>query len=181
LTTPSRWRSTPLDHAEPQVPLVVRSPLQAYGIGLIHGIGGSAGVGLLTTAAFRDPSSAEAFGSREQNAHLPSGLGPGGGEKGKDHRTTTSGLEWGVEMADESTEEQQDEPQESSEGAAGGSLAGAAKGAVAGAAAGAAVGAAVAALTGRKGQEPTSESENDETDESSGGVEDDDQSSEAEE
>jgi ABC-type nickel/cobalt efflux system permease component RcnA len=31
-----------------------RSPLQAYGIGLIHGIGGSAGVGILLLAAIRD-------------------------------------------------------------------------------------------------------------------------------
>jgi high-affinity nickel permease len=31
-----------------------RSPLQAYGIGLIHGMGGSAGVGILLLAAIRD-------------------------------------------------------------------------------------------------------------------------------
>src|SRR3954471_19744914 len=130
---------------------------------------------------FAVPACAEAAGTELGERSLASGLGLVDGEKGRGHRTTTSRVEWGVEMADENTEEQQEERQGGSEGAAGGSLAGAAKGAVAGAAAGAAVGAAVAALTGRKGQEPTSESENDETDESSGGVEDDDQSSEAEE
>ena len=31
-----------------------RSPLQAYGIGLLHGIGGSAGVGVLLLAAIPD-------------------------------------------------------------------------------------------------------------------------------
>jgi ABC-type nickel/cobalt efflux system permease component RcnA len=31
-----------------------RSPLQAYGVGLVHGIGGSAGVGILLLAAIRD-------------------------------------------------------------------------------------------------------------------------------
>lgn len=31
-----------------------RSPLQAYGVGLVHGMGGSAGVGILLLAAIRD-------------------------------------------------------------------------------------------------------------------------------
>jgi high-affinity nickel permease len=39
-------------HAHTQ-PLRVRSPLQAYAIGLVHGIGGSAGVGVLLLAAIR--------------------------------------------------------------------------------------------------------------------------------
>jgi ABC-type nickel/cobalt efflux system permease component RcnA len=37
------------DHAHPQ--RLGRSPLQAYGIGLVHGMGGSAGIGLLLLAA----------------------------------------------------------------------------------------------------------------------------------
>jgi ABC-type nickel/cobalt efflux system permease component RcnA len=50
-----------LPHAETRVPHdhrhaegLGRSPLQAYGIGLIHGMGGSAGVGLLLLAAIPD-------------------------------------------------------------------------------------------------------------------------------
>lgn len=35
-------------------PIRVRSPIQAYGIGLIHGIGGSAGVGLLLLASIHN-------------------------------------------------------------------------------------------------------------------------------
>ena len=37
-------------HAQP----IGRTPLQAYGIGLIHGMGGSAGVGVLLLAAIPD-------------------------------------------------------------------------------------------------------------------------------
>ena len=36
------------------VPLKARSPLQAFGIGLVHGMGGSAGVGVLLLAAIHD-------------------------------------------------------------------------------------------------------------------------------
>jgi ABC-type nickel/cobalt efflux system permease component RcnA len=35
--------------------LLGRSPLQAYGIGLVHGVGGSAGVGVLLLASLPDP------------------------------------------------------------------------------------------------------------------------------
>jgi high-affinity nickel permease len=38
-------------HEHPAQPLRARSPVQAYGIGLIHGLGGSAGVGVLLLAA----------------------------------------------------------------------------------------------------------------------------------
>jgi high-affinity nickel permease len=47
-----RWRETRLGarrHLHP-----ARSPLQAYGIGLVHGIGGSAGVGVLLLASIPD-------------------------------------------------------------------------------------------------------------------------------
>jgi len=40
------------DHGHPEGP--GRSPLQAYGIGLVHGMGGSAGVGILLLAAIPD-------------------------------------------------------------------------------------------------------------------------------
>lgn len=46
-----RWRRGELNaHGHP----VGRSPVQAYGIGLVHGIGGSAGVGVLLLAAIPD-------------------------------------------------------------------------------------------------------------------------------
>jgi hypothetical protein len=38
----------------------VRGPLQAYGIGLVHGAGGSAGIGVLLLAAIRRPGEAVA-------------------------------------------------------------------------------------------------------------------------
>ena len=41
-------------HAHRHPPLLGRSPRQAYGIGLIHGVGGSAGVGILLLAAIDD-------------------------------------------------------------------------------------------------------------------------------
>jgi len=41
------------EHGHPSAQLG-RSPLQAYGIGLIHGVGGSAGVGILLLAAIPD-------------------------------------------------------------------------------------------------------------------------------
>src|SRR4051812_48154460 len=44
-------RRTAGGHAHPHR---TRSPLQAYGVGLVHGIGGSAGVGILLLAAIRD-------------------------------------------------------------------------------------------------------------------------------
>ena len=55
-----RWRRGdlrpvhPHPHAPGGAPLRTRSPLQAYGIGLVHGIGGSAGVGVLLLAAIPD-------------------------------------------------------------------------------------------------------------------------------
>jgi hypothetical protein len=56
----ARWRRGALrpghshPHARGGAPLRTRSPLQAYGIGLVHGIGGSAGVGVLLLAAIPD-------------------------------------------------------------------------------------------------------------------------------
>jgi high-affinity nickel permease len=47
-----RWRRGLLSGADPRAPQ--RSPLAAYGIGLLHGVGGSAGVGLLLLAAIPD-------------------------------------------------------------------------------------------------------------------------------
>jgi high-affinity nickel permease len=44
-------RRTAGGHAHPHH---TRSPLQAYGVGLVHGVGGSAGVGILLLAAIRD-------------------------------------------------------------------------------------------------------------------------------
>ncbi|HYI19457.1 MAG TPA: hypothetical protein VD836_12155 [Solirubrobacteraceae bacterium] len=41
------------DHA-PERPAVERTALQAYGLGLLHGIGGSAGIGLLLLASIHD-------------------------------------------------------------------------------------------------------------------------------
>src|SRR4051812_30154130 len=48
-----RWRRGMLDPDKAERP-PTRSPLQAYGIGLMHGIGGSAGVGILFLAAIPD-------------------------------------------------------------------------------------------------------------------------------
>jgi ABC-type nickel/cobalt efflux system permease component RcnA len=55
-----RWRrgafradSNPPQHAHARPP-AGRTPLQAYGIGLVHGMGGSAGVGVLLLASIRD-------------------------------------------------------------------------------------------------------------------------------
>ena len=42
------------DHAHTPEPVLGRSPLQAYGIGLIHGVGGSAGIGVLLLAGIAD-------------------------------------------------------------------------------------------------------------------------------
>jgi hypothetical protein len=56
----ARWRRGALrpPHSHPHdprgAPLRTRSPLQAYGIGVVHGIGGSAGVGVLLLAAIPD-------------------------------------------------------------------------------------------------------------------------------
>jgi High-affinity nickel-transport protein len=41
-------------HTHHHPPRRARSPLQAYGIGLVHGMGGSAGVGVLLLASIRD-------------------------------------------------------------------------------------------------------------------------------
>lgn len=43
--------SHPLRHAHPHAEGVGRSPLTAFGIGLVHGVGGSAGVGVLLVGA----------------------------------------------------------------------------------------------------------------------------------
>jgi hypothetical protein len=45
-----RWRRGSL-HRHDGSPRPARSPIQAYGIGLMHGVGGSAGVGVLLLAA----------------------------------------------------------------------------------------------------------------------------------
>jgi hypothetical protein len=42
-------------HTHRHPPPRARSPLQAYGIGLVHGMGGSAGVGVLLLASIHDP------------------------------------------------------------------------------------------------------------------------------
>ena len=42
----------PHEHAHPEA--LGRSPLAAYGIGLVHGMGGSAGVGILLLATIHD-------------------------------------------------------------------------------------------------------------------------------
>jgi high-affinity nickel permease len=47
-------------HAHHHPPRRVRSPLQAYGIGLVHGMGGSAGVGLLLLASIHNAAIAVA-------------------------------------------------------------------------------------------------------------------------
>jgi ABC-type nickel/cobalt efflux system permease component RcnA len=44
----------PGGHAHAHAPALGRSPLQAYCIGLVHGVGGSAGVGVLLLAAIPD-------------------------------------------------------------------------------------------------------------------------------
>ena len=51
-----RWRRGQLQvHPHPHVHTVrVRGPLQAFGIGLVHGMGGSAGVGVLLLASIHD-------------------------------------------------------------------------------------------------------------------------------
>jgi hypothetical protein len=50
-----RWRHGDLaPHPHDGRRLAGRSPLQAYGIGLVHGIGGSAGVGVLLLAGIPD-------------------------------------------------------------------------------------------------------------------------------
>jgi high-affinity nickel permease len=46
-----RWRESRRGHGHVHA---ARSPLQAYGIGLLHGIGGSAGVGVLLLASIPD-------------------------------------------------------------------------------------------------------------------------------
>jgi cytochrome c biogenesis protein CcdA len=56
----ARWRRGDLrpahrhPHGHDAAPLPTRSPLAAYGIGLVHGMGGSAGVGVLLLAAIPD-------------------------------------------------------------------------------------------------------------------------------
>lgn len=41
----------PTSHSHPHAPELGRSPLAAFGIGMVHGIGGSAGVGILVVGA----------------------------------------------------------------------------------------------------------------------------------
>lgn len=48
------------DHSHEPDRRLGRSPLQAYGIGLLHGMGGSAGVGVLLLAGIRDEAQAGA-------------------------------------------------------------------------------------------------------------------------
>jgi High-affinity nickel-transport protein len=52
-----RWRRGEFDH-HAATPRPARSPLQAYGIGLLHGMGGSAGVGVLLLAPMTDHAEA---------------------------------------------------------------------------------------------------------------------------
>ena len=54
-----RWRAS--SRGEGRHVHAARSPLQAYGIGLVHGIGGSAGVGVLLLASI--PDHVEAVGA----------------------------------------------------------------------------------------------------------------------
>jgi hypothetical protein len=50
-----RWRRGVFHaHAHPHTHTRARTPLQAYGIGLVHGMGGSAGVGLLLLGSIHD-------------------------------------------------------------------------------------------------------------------------------
>jgi ABC-type nickel/cobalt efflux system permease component RcnA len=46
--------AAPSAHAHPHAEGIRRSPLGAYGIGLVHGVGGSAGVGVLLLATIAD-------------------------------------------------------------------------------------------------------------------------------
>jgi hypothetical protein len=48
-----RWRRGAFSHAHPH-PVRVRTPWQAFAIGLVHGIGGTGGVGLLLLATIDD-------------------------------------------------------------------------------------------------------------------------------
>src|SRR3954447_12873399 len=50
-----RWRRGSFRvHQHPHSPVPMRRPLQAFGIGLLHGAGGSAGVGILLLASIHD-------------------------------------------------------------------------------------------------------------------------------
>jgi hypothetical protein len=50
-----RWRRGVFQaHSHPHAQIRARSPVQAFGIGLVHGMGGSAGVGILLLAAIHD-------------------------------------------------------------------------------------------------------------------------------
>jgi len=49
-----RWRRGHLHPHTPHPTPRTRNRFQAYGIGLVHGMGGSAGVGILLLAAIRD-------------------------------------------------------------------------------------------------------------------------------
>lgn len=50
--------AVPTAHDHSHAEALGRSPLVSFGIGLVHGIGGSAGAGLLVVAAFADPVTA---------------------------------------------------------------------------------------------------------------------------
>jgi cytochrome c biogenesis protein CcdA len=53
-----RWREGAFRAGPGHAHAHARTPLQAYGIGLVHGMGGSAGVGVLLLAAVRDHAEA---------------------------------------------------------------------------------------------------------------------------
>lgn len=57
---PSPHRSAPAEHEHRHLPAFGRSALQAYAIGTMHGIAGSAGVGILMVAAIKDHGAAVA-------------------------------------------------------------------------------------------------------------------------
>jgi ABC-type nickel/cobalt efflux system permease component RcnA len=73
--------SPPHQHEHEPEAQLGRSPLQAYGIGLVHGMGGSAGVGVLLLASIPDHAEAAAalvlfaFATALSMAGLSSGLG----------------------------------------------------------------------------------------------------------
>jgi ABC-type nickel/cobalt efflux system permease component RcnA len=56
------------EHERGHAQLLGRSPAQSYGIGLIHGSGGSAGVGILLLAAIEDESVGVVAPSRSRSS-----------------------------------------------------------------------------------------------------------------
>jgi ABC-type nickel/cobalt efflux system permease component RcnA len=55
---PAHGSATAIAHEHPHPEALGRSPLAAYGIGLVHGIGGSAGVGILLIGSIPDRAQA---------------------------------------------------------------------------------------------------------------------------